>query len=71
MYHLLNLGNLPVPVNQNAGIITFSIFIKINIRNSHDAALFADISKSPYNRGVKGCLLFFYILMGILRGELQ
>lgn len=69
MYHLLNLGNLPVPVNQNAGIITFSIFIKINIRNSHDAAFFADISKSPYNRGVKGCLLFFYILMGDIAGR--
>ena len=27
--------------------------------------------KAPTTGGVKGCLLFFYILMGILRGELQ
>lgn len=33
--------------------------------------LFADISKSLYNRGIKGCLIFFYILMGILREKLS
>lgn len=49
------------------------LFVKFSSLESHahDMVLFADISKNPYNRGVKRCLIFFDILMGILRGELQ